>query len=471
VKKSSAYDVVIIGAGIGGLVCGCYLAKAGMKVLIAEQHYKPGGYCTSFIRNGFTFDAAAHSFGGYREGGLLRKIFHEISLDKEVEICRSAPSDIVITPEHRIAMHAHSDETVDELSKAFPHEHIGISKLFNALATPNPVFFASLRKITFSTLLDRYFADATLKSILSFPLFGNGGLPSSALSAFVAAKIYSEFLLDGGYYPTGGMQMIPDVLAQRFKQYGGELLLKCLVERIIIKDGKVAGIYAKRKEFIPACRVVSCCDARSTFMQMIGRQYLPNFFIQAMDRMVPSLSMFVLYLGLQGERDVPVGMARGANSWILNEMDLEKIYAYAIKGDMIREMDNFMARLSPDSKSLLAFVSAPYRDKLYWANSKKILQDYFIAQIEKYAFPGLKKSISFIESATPHTLYRYTRNYQGAAYGWAARLEQTFIQDFRKPSFVEGLHLTGHWTTHAQGIPGVMYVGCDTAKHLLRLKS
>lgn len=37
------YDAVIIGAGISGLVCGCYLAKAGMKVLIAEQHFKPGG--------------------------------------------------------------------------------------------------------------------------------------------------------------------------------------------------------------------------------------------------------------------------------------------------------------------------------------------------------------------------------------------------------------------------------------------
>jgi len=40
--QQNAYDAVIIGAGIGGLVCGCYLARAGMKVLICEQHYKPG---------------------------------------------------------------------------------------------------------------------------------------------------------------------------------------------------------------------------------------------------------------------------------------------------------------------------------------------------------------------------------------------------------------------------------------------
>ena len=45
-KIDSKYDVIIIGAGIGGLVCGCYLAKAGMKVLIVEKNAKPGGYCT-----------------------------------------------------------------------------------------------------------------------------------------------------------------------------------------------------------------------------------------------------------------------------------------------------------------------------------------------------------------------------------------------------------------------------------------
>ncbi len=68
--KKDEYDVIIIGAGIGGLTCGCYLAKAGMKVLIVEQHSKVGGCCTSFKRKGFTFDA---TIGGLRENGILKK--------------------------------------------------------------------------------------------------------------------------------------------------------------------------------------------------------------------------------------------------------------------------------------------------------------------------------------------------------------------------------------------------------------
>ena len=96
------YDVIIIGAGISGLICGCYLAKAGLKVLIVEQHDKPGGYFTSFKRKGFSFDAAAHSFGNYREGGHVRKILTDLEADKLIEIRRYNPSDIVITPDFKI---------------------------------------------------------------------------------------------------------------------------------------------------------------------------------------------------------------------------------------------------------------------------------------------------------------------------------------------------------------------------------
>ena len=44
------YDAIIIGAGIAGLVCAAFLAKCGKKVLLVEQHFIPGGYCTSFLR-------------------------------------------------------------------------------------------------------------------------------------------------------------------------------------------------------------------------------------------------------------------------------------------------------------------------------------------------------------------------------------------------------------------------------------
>src|SRR6185503_16756705 len=57
-----SYDAAVIGAGIGGLICANLLARAGLRVLLVEQHFMAGGYCSTFRRAGFTFDAATHFY-------------------------------------------------------------------------------------------------------------------------------------------------------------------------------------------------------------------------------------------------------------------------------------------------------------------------------------------------------------------------------------------------------------------------
>ena len=63
-KAEDEYDVIIVGSGIGGLTCGALLSKRGYKTLILEQHYLVGGYCTSFSRNGFTFNVGVSDVSG-----------------------------------------------------------------------------------------------------------------------------------------------------------------------------------------------------------------------------------------------------------------------------------------------------------------------------------------------------------------------------------------------------------------------
>ena len=55
-------DAIVIGSGVGGLICANLLAKGGMKVLLLERHYMLGGYCSTFRRRGFVFDAATHFY-------------------------------------------------------------------------------------------------------------------------------------------------------------------------------------------------------------------------------------------------------------------------------------------------------------------------------------------------------------------------------------------------------------------------
>jgi len=463
-KESNQYDVVIIGAGIGGLVCGCYLAKAGMKVLIAEQHFKPGGYCSSFTRGGFTFDAAAHSFGGFRKDGIVRKVLTDLGIDKRLVIKHHDPSDVIIFPDGRITFWSDHTKTVSELQAAFPREKKAIEDFFQFLKNPPPKFFAGNRSLTFDRLLHRYFRDGRLHSVLAFPLFGNGGLPPSLLSAFIGVRIYQEFLLDGGYYPGFEMQSLPDTLAEQFRDSGGYLRLSCPVEKIAIKDKQVIGVLLSKDEFVPSRYVVSNCDARRTFFNLLEAGTLEKEFADSLNSKIPSRSMFILYLGLNGFFDgLPTP---GINTWFMPNYDVEKAYVSAQNG-LLDEV-GAMVRVMPYHKSMLAFINVPYLDEGIWDKKRKLYAEDFLLRIEKEAVANLKGHVVLQSSATPQTLERYTGNYLGAAYGWAGFPEQIALHELRKPSFVEGLYLAGHWTTQGLGIPGVIYSGRITAQTIMR---
>ena len=67
----SSYDAVVVGAGVGGLVCANLLARSGARVLLVEQHYMVGGYCSTFRRAGYTFDAATLLAGELSMGAAI----------------------------------------------------------------------------------------------------------------------------------------------------------------------------------------------------------------------------------------------------------------------------------------------------------------------------------------------------------------------------------------------------------------
>ena len=73
-------NVIIIGAGIGGLACGALLAQAGHKVLILEKNSYIGGACSSYEKNGYLFDRAVHVFSSGLNG-QYGVVFKRLGLD------------------------------------------------------------------------------------------------------------------------------------------------------------------------------------------------------------------------------------------------------------------------------------------------------------------------------------------------------------------------------------------------------
>jgi phytoene dehydrogenase-like protein len=249
-----------------------------------------------------------------------------------------------------------------------------------------------------------------------------------------------------------------------FKNAGGELILSCLVKKIIVKDNTIKGVFLDTDCFIPSKFVISSCDARQTFLKLLERHNIDNNFLNMLKRMTPSLSFYLVYLGIDKYfQSLP---KPGVCVWIMPHYNIEDMYL-SLKNKNINDSSGYMFRVLPDKKSVQAFVNAPFKNKRYWINNKHIFLETFIKKIDKFV-PELSKHIVFKEAATPYTLNRYTLNYKGAAYGWASTPSQLFTPGLTQATSIQNLYLSGHWTTQTQGISGAAYIGYETAKLVLR---
>jgi prolycopene isomerase len=253
------YDCIVIGAGIGGLTCAALLAKNGFKAVVFEQHFQPGGYVTSYKRKGFTFDVP-DVIGACGQDKNIRRLFSYLGLDREIELTEFDPYLKFIYPDHGIKVWTDVDKYEEELSKEFPHELRNIHRYFETIKgmwhemCTMPIFPKPLRmpsfpikypKVlkylnkSFQNMLDEYFEDSKLKSIISTPWPYIGVHPSQLSATTMVGMLMSYH--DGAFRPVGPYQDIPNALAKKLQEFGGEIHLKTRVRKILIERGKATG--------------------------------------------------------------------------------------------------------------------------------------------------------------------------------------------------------------------------------------
>ncbi|MCX8029900.1 MAG: NAD(P)/FAD-dependent oxidoreductase [Brevinematales bacterium] len=451
--SSRKYDVIIIGAGIGGLTCGCYLAKAGMKVLIIEQHYKVGGYCTSFDRKGYRFDAAVHCLGGLGAQGKLRELWDELELTYNLKLIRNNPLDILKIPGYCIRILNNIEETKNELQQNFPKQAKCIEKFFKDVVGQSftKIYFTWKGK-TFSDVLNYYFTDTNLKSLLTFPV-ATVALPASRLSAIAGISLYKNFVLDGGYYPIGGMDTIPLALEKKFLKNGGQLLKLSPVVRIENQSNRIKGIYTQHNSF-SAKYYVSAIDVRTTFLKLMEKKSISLTFVHTLKQMESTKSCFLVYLGIEDM----VSFEQGTNIWFCKSRRIDRVYEMVYQGKLDLKSSYIFIHINPmissQKRAVVLFLTTPFINIDYWERNKEKIKDNMIKR-SYVALPELKGKIRCIEIATPVTLEKYTGNQNGAMYGWAPTPQQVERSMLSKLPF-ENLFLCGHWSTESFGYGGIM---------------
>jgi all-trans-retinol 13,14-reductase len=496
-SRREHYDVAVIGAGIGGLTAAALLAKAGKSVLVVERHRRPGGYAHSFTRRGCRFDAGVHLVSGcgergYAHGRIVHTIMEALGVAGESPFLEVSPYARACYPGFEISLRAGEEASVAALCAAFPEERDGLralSRLCRSVAeeimradevlerarTGRTSPFHTLenliryRRATLGQVLGEFLQDPRLRGIYA-SLWPYLGLPPSRLSFLAWATMYAGYTYEGGYYCRGTFQAYADALAASLARNGGELLLGASVRRISVDHGRVTGIVLENGQRIRAQTVVSNADARQTAELLIGAEHLPAEYRQSLDRLSPSLSLFVVYLAtdLALER-----LAPAHESFFYESFDHEDCYARTREG----RPDWFSATvptladpaLAPPGQHILLLTTlCPFQVGASWREAKAPFQEALLDKAER-RFPGLAGRLLQVEAGSPRTLERYTLNTQGAAYGWDPTPDQVGPNRPAVQGPLEGLFYAGHWTRPGGGVAGVSVSGVLAAQAVLNV--
>src|SRR6266550_1571240 len=85
------FDVIVIGSGAGGLTAAVALQQGGLKTLVLEQHYTPGGWCHSFTLEGHRFSPGVHYIGELNPGGRMRAVYEGLGVSGDLQFCELNP--------------------------------------------------------------------------------------------------------------------------------------------------------------------------------------------------------------------------------------------------------------------------------------------------------------------------------------------------------------------------------------------
>jgi prolycopene isomerase len=480
-----SYDVVVVGAGLGGLTPAALLARAGLRVLAIERGDGPGGCAHAFQRGPYRFDPAVHWTNQAGPGELYDVVLRFLGVEDLCSFVRVTSGYDAVFPGTKLHAPAGLEAFVEAHVRAFPHEEEGIRRFFglcvqmqhdihqvsmsvalkdlDAEAARLPVLFR-YRTSTVQPVLDECLSDPHAKAACT-AIWPYGGSTASRLSFLVFAQTLYQ-TVESAWFCRGSFQRLADAFAAALERHGGELIVGTEVSRILVENGRAAGVLLPGGRRIAAPVVISNADALHTFEELVGAEHLPAAFLRKLRRMEPSLSAFVVFAATR------LDLSGAAHETFLNrtwdhEETWRDIQAGKPGGVWLNVPTPLDPSLAPPGEHLVILSSlAAYDIGRPWAEEKERFTEELLAWAES-VFPGLREEMTFVESATPETLARFTRNHRGACYGWEQTVAQSGTKRLNHRSPLDGLYVSGHWSLPGPGSVRVFTSGIHTAQIVL----
>ncbi len=286
-------DVVVIGAGLGGIAAAGRLARTGYRVTVLEKNAKPGGRCDQLVRDGHRFDTGATLF-------LMPEIFAETyealgeRMEDHLDLRRIDPTyrvrfddgfEILLTSDmHEMQEQLEAREPgsfealLRYLNEGYRNYHKSIRyfvgrnfyNIFEYFSPKNfPLLFELKALVKHYDSVARYFKDPHLRAAFTFQDMYLGLSPYEALATYSLLQ-YTE-MVNGVYFPMGGLYKAVETLVEIVEGLGVTFRYEAPVARILVTDGEATGVELAGGERIDADLVVANADLPYVYEHLLPR--------------------------------------------------------------------------------------------------------------------------------------------------------------------------------------------------------
>ncbi len=466
------FDVIVVGAGLGGLAAGAELALNNKKVLLLEKHESPGGYASSFVRGRFEFESSLHqidSVGTVENPRPLGKFFMKLGLMPE-RLQFFKPREVYCSTFYdgkSYVLPFGFKEYEDALISYFPEEelqirkfmkvlkqigegaHVGIKPLKLLVKYP---WFVRVLGLKLDEFLGRFFTNRRIINVVS-QLWGYVGQNPLDVNALMFCAMLHSYLVNGGWFPNLTSHNLSLLLATRIVELGGTVKYNALVDRILMDGDRVIGVELLNKEHYYADAVINNLNPRCTLQKMIPPEKVPKSYLRRV--LAPSIgpSIFCVYLGVNR---TPEQLGLSAYATFISTSD--NIAEICLQSGLEETglivatcYNNIFPNISPPGTSVITLItiqmgkdwhSVPPQE--YYSVKDKVAND-LVSIFEKYLCPDIRQYIEVCETATPLTAYRYTKNLDGSIYGADSSVYNGPAFNLPHKSPIKSLYFCGAW--------------------------
>lgn len=407
------YDVVVIGAGLGGLTTANILARAGHSVLLVEQHAKLGGLATWFWRRGgHIFDVSLHGFPFGMVKSCRRYWTKEIA-------------DSIVQLEN-----IRFDNPMFTLSTSFTREDFTrlLIERFGIEASTVTAFFDKARsmshlddqQMTTRELFEQFFPgrEDVVRLLMEPITYANGStLEDPALTYGI---VFSNFMSKGVFTFQGGTDRLIKLMRKELLANGVDIAMRSRVEHVGVEAGRVKNVTVNGR-VIGTRAVVSNGNLLTTIFDMVGREKFKPDFVEEAEAVRVNNSSTQVYMALKpGESFDETVCGDLLFSSVAPRFQTDLLLSRNITS---RTFSFYYPKTRPgyDRYLIVASTNARYEDwatldSEEYARSKEDLARTTLDALEKYV-PGIREKLDHIECATPKTFERYTLHVAGSSFG------------------------------------------------------